>query len=127
MKNWYFLLLVFAAVIVISGCINSEPAPDKSASEASGELKEFAMSARQWEFEPNIVTVNSGDQVKLVITSEDVKHGIAIPEFGVSADLNPGETTTVEFTAGSPGTYFFFCNVFCGSGHGEMTGQIVVK
>lgn len=68
-----------------------------------------------------------GDVVKLVITSIDVKHGIAIPDFNISQQLEPGTTTTVEFTANKAGTFGFFCNMFCGEGHWEMTGTLIVE
>jgi len=91
------------------------------------EVKTFNMTARQWEFEPETITVNEGDTVVLNITSEDVAHGFAISQFGVNERLEPGQTTTVEFTADKAGTYTFFCSVFCGSGHSGMKGTLVVK
>jgi cytochrome c oxidase subunit 2 len=57
----------------------------------------------------------------------DVKHGFALNQFGISEDLQPGETVTIEFIADESGTYTFFCNVFCGSGHSGMKGTLVVK
>lgn len=88
---------------------------------------EINMTAKQWEFVPGTVTVNKGDTVILHITSTDVAHGIGMPQFGVSEDLPPGETVTVTFVADKEGTYTFFCNVYCGSGHREMKGTLVVK
>lgn len=90
-------------------------------------VKTFSMTAKQWEFTPSTITVNKGDQVVLSITSTDVKHGFAIPAFGVNVDLNPNQTTTVRFTADQAGTHKFRCSVLCGSGHGGMTGTLIVK
>jgi heme/copper-type cytochrome/quinol oxidase subunit 2 len=92
-----------------------------------GDIKEFAMTARQFEFEPSTITVNEGDTVRLTITSEDVPHGFAIAEFDVNARLPVNEPTTVEFVADKAGTYRFFCSVMCGEGHREMTGTLVVN
>ena len=90
--------------------------------------KEFTMVARQWEFVPDTITVNEGDTVKLTVKSEDVAHGISIPAFGVANTfLDPGDEVTLEFVADRKGTHRFFCTVFCGSGHGGMTGQVVVQ
>jgi len=85
------------------------------------------MTAVQFSFNPSTVTVNQGDNVELRITSIDVTHGISIPAFGINATLPPGETVTVQFFAESAGTYPFSCSVYCGAGHPDMVGQIVVQ
>ena len=91
------------------------------------EVVEIDMTAKQWEFEPGTVTVKEGQKVKLNIKSVDVTHGFALPDFGVSQRLEPGKTEIVEFTADKKGTYTFFCNVACGSGHQSMKGTLVVE
>jgi len=92
-----------------------------------GSIQEFDMIAKNWEFIPNTITVNKGDKVILHITSADVKHGFALSEFGINQDINPGETTTVEFTADKSGEFNFRCSVFCGEGHKGMEGQLIVN
>lgn len=99
----------------------STPAP------ASQPTKEFTLTAKQWSFSPGKITVNKGDKVILHIKSIDVTHGFELGAFGVSKTLSPGKTTNVQFTAGKTGTFSFFCNVFCGSGHGGMKGTLIVK
>ncbi len=107
----------------------TEPAPNEggSSAEAAGSNKEFDVIARQWEFEPSQIRVSEGDTVTLHITSEDVTHGISIPEFGINENLAPGQTITVTFTADKKGVFPFVCSVYCGSGHGGMTGEIIVE
>lgn len=95
--------------------------------EAQAEVKEIEVTAKQWEFIPNPIRVNLGDRVILKITSIDVSHGFALPEFGISERLNPGNTVTVEFTADKAGSFSFFCNVVCGSGHSGMRGTLIVS
>ena len=90
-------------------------------------VKEFSMTARNWEFEPNTITVQQGDTVKLHITSVDVPHGFKLAEFGVSEKLEPNQPVDVEFVADKKGTYTFSCNVFCGEGHKTMKGQLIVE
>ena len=91
-----------------------------------GEFKEFAITAKTWEFQPSTITVKKGDSVKLTITSTDVQHGFALTDFNVNAPLQPGQATVVEFVADKVGSFNFFCSVFCGSGHGGMRGTLVV-
>ncbi len=91
------------------------------------QLKEFRIIAKNWFFEPSAITVNKGDRVKLIITSVDVIHGFALPDFGININLEPDKTQTVEFVASKVGTFTFYCSVYCGSGHRDMKGQLIVK
>ncbi len=90
-------------------------------------VKEFSITAKNWEFIPGEITVNKGDRVRLKIASVDVDHGFAIAAFNVNQKLTPGKTEIVEFTADKSGSYTFFCSVFCGGGHREMKGTLIVK
>lgn len=101
----------------------AETAPEPAATQ----IREITMTAKKWEFEPSTIEVNKGDRVVLTITSEDVKHGFAIDDFGVAVTLEPGKTVTTEFVADKAGTYDFYCSVYCGSGHRDMVGKLVVK
>ena len=101
-----------------------QPAPPKQA--ASG-VKEFRMTAKQFKFDPDTIEVNKGDTVRLIVTSTDVPHGIAIPEYGINAKLAVGTPTTIEFVADKTGTFNAFCSVFCGSGHSGMKGTLIVR
>jgi len=105
-----------------TGQATSTPSP----SATQGAVKEFTMTAKQWSFEPSEIRVSKGDIVKLKIKSVDVEHGFKLPDFGVDANLQPGQEVTVEFTADKAGTFTFSCNVFCGSGHSEMEGTLIV-
>ncbi len=88
---------------------------------------EISISAVQFAFDPATITVKKGELVRLTLTSKDVAHAIAIPEFGVSTDpVSGGESTTVEFTPTKVGTFQFRCSVPCGPGHRDMTGTITV-
>lgn len=90
-------------------------------------VKEFTITASRFEFEPSAITVNKGDKVRLKITSIDVKHGFGLAAFNINRDLNPGKTEIIEFTADKAGEFEFSCSVFCGSGHSEMEGKLIVK
>lgn len=91
------------------------------------DVKEFTMTAKQFAFTPDTIEVNKGDKVKLTITSMDVPHGFSIPEYGINERLNPGKPVTIEFKADKEGTFTAFCSVFCGSGHSNMKGKIIVR
>ena len=95
--------------------------------DAKPAIKEFTLTAKQWEFSQKELRVSEGDKVKITITSDDVTHGISLPAFGVSKRLTPGDEQVIEFTADKAGEHSFFCNVPCGSGHRSMKGTLIVE
>ena len=62
----------------------------------------------------------------LEITTLDFAHGFFIPELKIRADLVPGSQVRVDLKIDREGVYEFICDNFCGSGHEEMAGKIVV-
>jgi cytochrome c oxidase subunit 2 len=84
------------------------------------------MTAKRFEYTPNEITIKKGVPVILEITSLDRDHGFKIPEFGIRADVKSGETTRVRIVADHTGRFEFRCDVFCGSGHEDMSGELVV-
>jgi cytochrome c oxidase subunit 2 len=84
------------------------------------------MTAKRFEYTPNEITIKKGVPVILEITSLDRDHGFKISEFGIRADVKSGETTRVRIVADHTGRFEFRCDVFCGSGHEDMSGELVV-
>lgn len=84
------------------------------------------MGVRQWAWDPEEIRVKQGELVRLVIHNADVPHAIAIPELGIDADI-PEEGAVVEFVAKTKGTFRMFCSVYCGEGHMEMQGKILIE
>jgi len=92
---------------------------------------EVWMTAIRSHFNPEHITVNEGDEVILHITSveraRDATHGFAIDGYNVNLSLEPGEASTVKFTADKPGVYPFYCTEFCSALHLEMMGYLLVE
>lgn len=88
---------------------------------------EIRIGARKFEFHPNKVTVKLGQPVVLVLTSEDRIHGFKLTEFAVRTDVVPGQETRVSLTPGKAGSFIFLCDVFCGDGHDDMDGTLIVE
>ncbi len=101
--------------------------PPPAPAQTSPSVKQFTIEASQWQFSPDTITVNKGDTVQITLVNKDVSHGISIPDFGFDLKAGAGENATGQFTADKAGTFGFRCNVFCGEGHKEMTGTLVVK
>jgi len=111
--------LIFA-IFLISCQWNAEQAQN-------GDVKEFRITARQFSFTPGEIEVKKGDTVRLIITSADVPHGFAIPEYGINEVLMPGEIVSVEFIADKEGTFTAYCSIYCGTGHSEMESRFIVN
>lgn len=136
-KNFYLVLgLLFLGVFFLTACsynietdviIPVEKNESNNIINEISEIKEFSFIARQWEFTPSVIEVNEGDIVKIKIESLDVEHGFTIAELGVSEKIKGGETKEFSFVASKKGEFTFFCSVFCGEGHRNMKGRLIVN
>jgi cytochrome c oxidase subunit 2 len=84
------------------------------------------IEASKFRYDPPKVTLKRGVPIVLELTSSDRSHGFKLPELGIDVKILPGETTQVRLQPDTVGTFSFACDVFCGSGHEEMDGEIVV-
>ena len=83
--------------------------------------------AQRFHYTPAQFRVEPGRPVVLEFTSLDFVHGFNLPAMKVRADLVPGRVTRVPLPAMQPGTYDFVCDNFCGDGHEEMHGSMLVE
>ncbi len=81
---------------------------------------------RKWVWEPSVLRVKQGELVRLVIHNADVNHPLYIPELGIEAEVPP-EGAVVEFEAKKKGSFFFLCGTYCGEGHAEMQGTLIIE
>lgn len=84
------------------------------------------IGVRQYEWDPKIIRAQQGELVRLIVHNADVKHGLVIPELGVQEDI-PEDGAVITFQVSKKGTFEFFCSVYCGVGHAEMQGRIIVE
>ena len=88
--------------------------------------KVIKLTAMKFEYSPAEITVKKGEPVVIELTSKDVKHGFTLPDFGIRTDIKPGSVNRISFTPDKAGRFAFACDVFCGSGHEDMSGTLVV-
>lgn len=84
------------------------------------------VTARKFAYEPSRIVVHRGVPVVLELTALDREHGFKLPALGLAAKIEPGQTTRLRFVPTTTGRFPFACNVFCGSGHEDMNGELVV-
>jgi hypothetical protein len=113
-----------------------EKAVQTDAKLATNANRAFTITARQFDYtvSPEPFTVNIGDVVTLTITvpsndGSSVGHGIFMPPFVNSVNVNRGQTITRTFTVTGPADdYPFVCpQSGCGIGHTGMIGNMRVN
>ena len=67
-----------------------------------------------------------GKPVRVLLRSVDVVHDFYVPEFRAKMDLVPGMVTQFWFTPTRTGTFQILCAGFCGVGHPQMRGNVVI-
>jgi cytochrome c oxidase subunit II len=97
------------------------------AADLGQEPRAIVITAKRFEFVPSTITLKKGETVKLVVTSEDVTHGLFIRPLKIDTDLTPGETQQITVNPQSAGTFTAICHHFCGAGHGNMKLTVVVE
>ena len=105
------------AVIASSG----DAAPQAS------EPRVVEVVVKRFAFEPATIEAVEGERLRVLVRSADGPHGFEIKRFKVSKEVPRGtEPVTIEFTASEAGTFPILCSLFCGDGHNDMKGALVV-
>ena len=84
------------------------------------------VSVKKFEYSVGQIIARKGTPVVIEITSEDRLHGFSLAAFGVRGDVAPGEVTRIAFTPGKAGVFEYLCDIFCGEGHEDPTGTLIV-
>lgn len=85
------------------------------------------ITARKFEFSPSTVHLRRGVPAVIELVALDHAHGFNAPGLGLRSDLAPGKAVRLSVVPPKSGTFPFFCDVFCGDGHEDMNGVIVVQ
>ena len=89
--------------------------------------REIEVVARRFAFEPARIEVAVGERVRLRVVSADGVHGLEIKKFKVKKEIPRGTTPVIiDFTASEAGEFPILCSEYCGDGHEDMQGQLVV-
>ena len=93
---------------------------------AAAEPERIALSATKFAFSSKEIKLRKGRPVTFVLSSLDFVHGFSVPDFNVRKDTIPGKTVELTFTPDRSGRFIFLCDNFCGEGHDQMAGVLVV-
>ena len=84
------------------------------------------ITAKCFSYTPNEIKLKKGIPVILQLTATDKTHGFSAPDFNLDTAIKPGKTTELRVVPDKVGSFPFYCDVFCGSGHDDMTGKLIV-
>lgn len=101
------MTLIFSPILPSPACAQDQP-------------QRVEITAKRFAFIPAEITLKKGVPVVLVLTSQDVSHGLKFKELGIDIKAKKGKTAEAAFTPQQAGTFVGQCSVFCGSGHGSM-------
>ena len=96
---------------------------------------EIHVVAKQWMWkiqhsngvrEINVLHAPVDEPIRLDMTSQDVIHSFAVPDFRIKQDILPGRYVESWFRATKTGTFRLYCTQFCGTAHSGMVGSVVI-
>lgn len=125
----YLIGLLIIVAVVYGGRISlkkpAAPAPAEKITESRG-VTVINMTGQNFRFNPDEITVNQGEKVRVVLTALDMPHDFDVDELGVDGPIaSPGETIEIEFTADQAGEFKYYCSVGSHRQNG-MVGKLVV-
>jgi cytochrome c oxidase subunit II len=101
--------------------------PDLGVAITSNLLDEQTAKAEQRPYllaTDNPLFVPVGENVRVLVTSNDVIHAFAMPAFGVKEDAVQGRVNETWFNVDKPGVYYGQCSELCGQDHAFMPIEI---
>lgn len=75
----------------------------------------------------NTIRIPRGATVDFYVTSRDVVHGYHIDKSWVNLKAMPGTVTYARVKFDRAGEYAIVCHEYCGLGHQNMAGKVIVE
>ena len=131
-----FLILAITALIFVAGCTYSDsssndqtPTQDGAQPnnrEVTGEVKEFTIRESNFRLDPETITVNKGDTVRITVINDEGMHNLFIGGYNErTSTVSAGNTEVIEFVANEAGTFNMWCEVGSHRSSG-MEGTLIV-
>lgn len=84
------------------------------------------MLGKMWAWYP-VLKLKAGQTYRLHVSAQDLQHGFSLMPMNMNFQVMPGYDHVLTITPTTPGEYTVICNEFCGAGHHQMTGRILVE
>jgi plastocyanin len=94
-----------------------------------GEPIDVYLMAMQFYYLPNVLRLERGVPYRFRMMSMEVNHGASIHTgFAGHIMRRPAQTMSeMVMTFPEPGEFMIYCTVYCGVGHSQMKGKIIVE
>ena len=112
--------LLVAGIATVAGAVFG------TGSLAQAKERIIRVTARKFAFSPSEIQLQKDVPVVLEFVTADVIMGFNAPDFNVRTEIIPGKVSRVRLVPDKIGTFVFLCDIFCGEGHADMSGQIHV-
>ena len=87
------------------------------------------LMAMRFSYMPRVLRLEKGVPYRFRMMSMDVNHGASIHTGFAGHIMRRPARTMVEMvmTFSSPGEFMMYCTVYCGEGHSQMKGKLIVQ
>lgn len=82
--------------------------------------------AQAFAFAPSEIVLEKDVETTFYLTAKDVIHGYQVQGTNINVELIPGEVATFTYSFSKPGEYRLACNQYCGIGHHNMLGKVII-
>ena len=114
------VLATFAVTAFVIGDIVSSAQTDQP--------RIVEITARRFAFEPAEIEATLGEHLQLKVRSADGVHGLEIKKYKLKKEVpRGGEPVTIDFVAHTEGMFPIICSEYCGQGHEDMAGMLIVR
>ncbi len=93
---------------------------------AATETEDSYLIARTWAWEP-ILVMKRGRTYRVRMSSLDLQHGFSLQPANINLQVLPGYEYVAALTPTESGEFLVVCNEYCGIGHHQMVGRILVE
>ena len=119
------IIILILILMSISSCIDKNI--DKNSENSSITIKEFTIIESNFKLTPNNITVNKGDNLKIVIFNSEGIHNFFIEGYDIRVNtISAGNSKIISFTADKSGIFNVWCDVDDHKSLG-MIGQLKVE
>jgi cytochrome c oxidase subunit II len=99
---------------------------DGFAPEVAAPPGDVYLIAHQFAWFPTL-KLRAGETYRLHMSSVDYQHGFSLQPMNMNFQVVPGYDHVLTIKPQAPGEYPIVCNEFCGIGHQNMVGKIIVE
>ena len=124
MNNIQIVFIILAIAIIVGMFMFLKP---KNTPTLTGPIKEFTINGSSFKYDPDTITVNKGDIVKIIFKDTDGRHNLLIDSYGITSKvLSSGKEESLEFIADKTGSFKMYCSL---PGHEDngMVGKLIVN